>query len=432
MIVAAAAADRQPEEGASDRLQLFVDDVEAELGLVLFLVIRGAEREEAGGDQIPLDDGRVGRAVGGEEVTGELGRDEPIEGDVGVDCGDHPVTIAPRILEEERATAAARFGESGEIEPVAAEPFAKGGIGQEAVDDFRHRSIGIAGMRRDEGVGLLGGRWQAGEVLADPPEEPLRGGLRVRPEAGGIEASADEAVDRMPVPVGIGHLRRRRIRQRQETPKPSPLVGRHPLGRAGKETRAWPDRAATGIVGPTAHPSLDDRDLLRRELAVGGHLGRPGIPADRAHQQALVRLPRHDRRPGVAPLCPTVTKIEAEAAVDLVVGGVARQATGRQQRHDRLGKALIDRGRPGLRRGEGRERTDGEPESTAGDRRGDRCAPAPHAPSCRHRLTPARSPDRGKRSTGFYLSAGRGSSPIHHVSGRIRSSQATIRQRRVT
>ena len=155
MVMATTTADREPEKGSPDRLELLVDDVEAKLGLLLLLVVGGAESEEAAGDEIPLDRGRVGRTIGGKEVTGKLRHDEPVIGEVGVDGGDHPVAVAPGILEQERPAAAARFGEAGEIEPMTAETFAEGRVGEEVVDEVRHRPVGVAGMRGDEGIGLL-------------------------------------------------------------------------------------------------------------------------------------------------------------------------------------------------------------------------------------------------------------------------------------
>ena len=80
MVVAATQVDGLGQEGAANDVELFIDDVHAELPLVLLLQVGIAEREEGRGDQLPASllpgVGRLGR----EQIAGDLLLNEAIEG----------------------------------------------------------------------------------------------------------------------------------------------------------------------------------------------------------------------------------------------------------------------------------------------------------------------------------------------------------------
>src|SRR5207245_2690767 len=114
---AAGAADGEAEEALAERVELLVDHVHPERDLVLLLVICGPEDEEAGSRELAT--ALLGSAVW-EKITGDLLLRETVERQVGIEGLDDVVAVAPRVLEKQRAPAAARLGEARDVEPMAA------------------------------------------------------------------------------------------------------------------------------------------------------------------------------------------------------------------------------------------------------------------------------------------------------------------------
>jgi len=104
-----------------------------------------------------------------------LEADKVVEGEVGVECADDPIAVAPGLGEGVIAIFTGAFGEASEVEPVACPTFAEGGGGEKNIDDagvvFRGRIIeeGLRDFRR----------WrEAGEIETEPANEGLRIGIR--------------------------------------------------------------------------------------------------------------------------------------------------------------------------------------------------------------------------------------------------------------
>ena len=121
MIVTAGATERLAEKPFADGVELFVDDIHAELVLVLFFVIEVSEDEVSGGSAIAVS---LFDGSGGKEIASYLFGNELIEGQVAIVGIDHVVAIALGMVENEAATRDG-FGEPGDVEPVAAPPFAE-------------------------------------------------------------------------------------------------------------------------------------------------------------------------------------------------------------------------------------------------------------------------------------------------------------------
>jgi hypothetical protein len=131
VIVAAGATDGLPEESFTEGIELLVDDVEAQLLLVLFLVIRGAEGEKGRGDGLPPGFLRSRR---GQEIAGELLANEAVERFIRIESFDDVIAITPGILEKKRPAATAGLGKARHIQPVPAPSFAETRRGEEAID----------------------------------------------------------------------------------------------------------------------------------------------------------------------------------------------------------------------------------------------------------------------------------------------------------
>ena len=124
VIVAAGAADGEAEEGAAHGVELFIDDVHAQHAFVLFFVIGGAKREEAGGGDLATTCGGIG---GWKEIACEVLGDHAIDGNVVTDGFDNVVAETPRIFEGQRTAPTGGFGETRDVEPVRGEAFGEGG-----------------------------------------------------------------------------------------------------------------------------------------------------------------------------------------------------------------------------------------------------------------------------------------------------------------
>ena len=89
--------------------------------------------------------------IGGKQVSGDLFAHELGVGLVPVEGVDDIVAVAPGVGEDERASAAAGFGESGDVQPVSAPTLAEVRGAEEVVDDLLE---GVGGLVVQEGVGL--------------------------------------------------------------------------------------------------------------------------------------------------------------------------------------------------------------------------------------------------------------------------------------
>jgi len=135
----------------ADRLDLFVDDVEAELLLFLFLVIGGTEGEEGGrGDVAALFRG-VCRC---QKISSDLLPDEAIKRHIRVDGFDGVISITPGILEKQGASAAARFREPRHVEPDAAPNIPEIPAGEEFVHELGRGALPVGPRGLDEGIDL--------------------------------------------------------------------------------------------------------------------------------------------------------------------------------------------------------------------------------------------------------------------------------------
>ena len=90
---------------------------------------------------------------GGQQVAGDLLRDEPVERHVGVHRVDHVVAVLPGVRVGDVPRRAGRLGIAGHVEPVPAPALAELRRGEQAIDDARE------GVRRgvlEECVDLAG------------------------------------------------------------------------------------------------------------------------------------------------------------------------------------------------------------------------------------------------------------------------------------
>ena len=328
VVVASGAGDGGGEQSLGDRIDLFVDDVEPELGLALLVVSLGPDREVAGRDEIPCG---VVLGLGVEEITGELAGDEAVVRDVVVEGLDHPVAISPRMGIGDVVLLAARFRVAGDVEPVATPAFTECGGRQQAVDHPLPREWRLIGL---EGLDLLGGGRKSDEIEGDAAEPGRRGRGSDWSETAAIEVREHESVDFVQRPVRVRDFRKRGPLHRP--------IG--PVVPAGFDVVLGPAVFIAGIDvhdgcrrhrRASEHPLLEQGDLIIGEPSARGHLESGIVVADRLDQEARIGVTGNDRRSGVAADEQLGVGVESEACANSTsLIAVAVEASTEQQGAD--------------------------------------------------------------------------------------------------
>ena len=312
VIMAARAANRHPEKGLAERVELLVHDVHAERVFILLLIVGRAQREKRRrGNLAGLFIGRRG----GQEIAGELLADKLVEGQVAVKRVHHIVAVAPRVLEHQGAPAATRFRKARHIEPVPAPALAELRRGQHCIHYDRER-LGRGPRITHKRLERLRRRRQSGQVERRAAQERCAVGI-----AGGLEAfsrpgRSDKTVDR-----GAGPVVRRRwdhwFHRRHEGPEFFPFLDRETdlfrfrIRRAGR-LRSEGGRRSFGRGRAAFHPLFKERNFFTRQLGLGRHrLEIESRVAHRLNQRTLLDVTRHDRRAGIAAHPPTFRMIKA-------------------------------------------------------------------------------------------------------------------------
>ena len=285
VVVAAGTADGEAQKRRARRAHHVVELVGSLVGgehrVGGLHLIPGAADDESGGD------------VGAATVAGELGADEGVVGEIGIEALDHPVAVAPGVGTRLVHLEAVALGEADGVEPMPRPALAKARRGEEPVNEIGEGGVGAPrGHVRGEGLHIGGRRRQADKIEEKSPEECRRRSLGLDGEPLGRKRLGDEGIDRVGDP---GDLRERRPDDRLEGPvrRRFFLVRKEREGERGDVV--WPR-------GPGSHPARENRRLLRREgISVGRHPRFGVVGRDTADELARFRLPGHDpREPGVA------------------------------------------------------------------------------------------------------------------------------------
>ena len=124
MVVTPSTAERKSQGGSAERIDLVIDDVHLLLGRVVFGQHLRAECQEPGGDhpRVPIR-GRLVRGRGN-QVTGDLFDQKPVEWPVGVEAVNHPVAVSPGVGVVQVVVHAVAVGVAREVQPRAGPAFA--------------------------------------------------------------------------------------------------------------------------------------------------------------------------------------------------------------------------------------------------------------------------------------------------------------------
>ena len=335
VVVAAGAADGQPEETAGRH-------VDAVVALV------GACNRRIGDVEVPRSAAekaetahRVRLFVPFEQIAGELRLGEQVVGHVVVERLDHPIAVdvgrgvflAPGRAGREPARIVLAIARH--VEPVATPALAVVRRCEQPVDDLLE-SVGRGVV--DELLDLFGRRRQSDQVEAGAAEEPAPVGHADRRKALFLELGEDEAVDVGLRPTGRSWRRHDRTRERPKRPEGSLFVG-------DDAARDRKRRLDIGPLGAAADPRGEAPDFgVGEPIAVPRHLQVFALVTHGGDQQALLGVAGDDRRTAAAALQHTVERVEPQAAVLGV--GVARKAPLGEQWADAIDEDLGRRRQP--------------------------------------------------------------------------------------
>ena len=287
VIVAARAADGQPQRPLPNRVDHIVEILEPAIGIVLF----GVEHARAGAEKAGGDQAVVGPAV--HLVTGDLFGQERVIGLVGVERSNHVVAVPPGVGAVHVVLEAGGVGVARHVEPVAAVAFAVVRRGEQAVDEALP-GIGLVVGEKARDLGW--GRRQAEQVQigAAHQRRPIGARRRRQPALGpcGFEKPIDWTAE-----AAAAHVRRRRLDGRLE--RPVLALGRRQWSGLGAwlgRGRRRGQRGRGAPHGALVYPTLDRGDLLSGQRAAAHWHRRLLVSRDPAVQPALVAAARNERR----------------------------------------------------------------------------------------------------------------------------------------
>ena len=318
MVVAARAPDGQAEERAAHDVDLLVDEVHHQLGLVLFGQHLRAHHQQAGGrpavEHLPL-----GHSFGRHEVAGELFGGELVERFVLVEGADDPVAITPRVGHHFVLVLPVRVGVARHVEPPPPPSLA---IARRREQTLHEASGRVRCAVRLEGFDLARSGGQPGEIVRDAADEGAPVGGRGRDESVFGELRRDEAVDRV---LGVGIVAGPGGRPDRADRLEGPVV------RLLVRLRSGPCLDGSGLRFREHRPLVDPRGEIGhdavRQAAFRRHLEVRIAIADGLDEQALLRGSGHDGGPGVAAREQSRAGIRAKAALQLLaISGMALEA----------------------------------------------------------------------------------------------------------
>ena len=289
-----------------------------------------AAAQESGGN--PLFEARTG-----EEVPGNLLEGEAVEGQVAIQCLDHPLPPAPGVGTEQVLLVAVAVGVAGQVQPVPGPFLAVTGRCQEPV---HQPLIGVGPVVLQESLHLFDAGQETRQVQTDPSDEGLLGGHGGRGQPFLLQPGPDQRVDRRTVP-GSACLRQGL----------GPVDGaERPVLRLcwGNRIRVGPNRHLAGPGGSLVDPTGQHLDLIRTQGGRRQGHARAGVFTGQSPDQGTAAAVAQDQRgPRVAPFQRALPAVQTKA-VQLLRGTVALDAVVLKEGPDFLGQRVRDRRGTGL------------------------------------------------------------------------------------
>ena len=208
VVMAAGAADRQPQEHKPRRLGDVVERILAAQALIVQINHVGVASIEPRGDEGP-------RIVRTNFVAGKLQADENVVRQIAVQGLDDPVSISPGVGPGLVELEAVGLGKARQVKPVLRPALAKLGARKQTVDQAVIRLGRSVGEKR---LLLRKARRQSGQVEAEPSQQgrPVGSWSVLLPIL--LQASQDKSINRIACPRRFPHRGHRRPRGRYERP----------------------------------------------------------------------------------------------------------------------------------------------------------------------------------------------------------------------
>ena len=293
VIVAACAADREAEQGATDRVD-HVGEVEVLKRGGRTVAVALADREKARRrDEVGVL-AQLAFAIGArgvvvllrDDVAGDLLPHELVKGLVAPEGVDDPVAILACLADGVVGAVAGRVGVARNVEPVTSPALTVRARFEKTIDERRERVRGIVG---EVGADLFRRRRQPGEVEGDATDQCSLVGELHRGEALAGIRRRDEGVDRMCALATSAW----RVGPNDRAERPELTSGVELETRVGRFVRVRIARIESASLNPLAEMC----DLRGLELLLRRHREIFVSMLDRPHEQALRRFPGHDDLP---------------------------------------------------------------------------------------------------------------------------------------
>ena len=333
VIVAAGAGDGHAEECAGGAADDFIESILAGEPFGFLVSSDLTWKQHGGGDK------EAGGCVFGEDITGELLKDEAVPRSVFIEGADDIIAVGPGIFAGGIHFEAMRIGIANDVQPVLSPAFAVVGTGEQFIDQ---PGPCVRGGICDEAFDAFGGGQQTGENQRGAADECATIGRGILRQISVSERLRDVLVDGVggggEAKVGWWSLLAERLE--------GPVFKARVVGGGTVVSGLRPVCA----VGDPAFKELDF--FAGQPWAFRGHL-LVGVGGSQASQKfAGVRITGHDDRAAVAPLEKRGPGIQSESPLADV--GAVTAAAALLQKRPNLALEIRFIGRS--RRAEGGER----------------------------------------------------------------------------
>ena len=288
VIVAAGARQRQAKERSPHVVDRVFD------GQMLRVIIDARTESPRESDVTGRDDPRAAVSVTVEQITRKLFADELVVRQVTIEGVDHPVAVLDHLRDRIVRVVARRVGVPHNVEPMSSPAFSVMRRLQQTINDFGKGRRRV-GRIVDEGVHFVGSWRETDQIEGGSTDERSPCRIARRREALCFLSGSDVTVHIIERPLRIAHGRDRRIDNGREGPACASLGDIEDLSRNER-------RRGARIRRTHRDPFREIADLVVAQSLLRGHFQIGVRVIDGGHQQAALRIARHENGTAVASL----------------------------------------------------------------------------------------------------------------------------------
>ena len=300
VIVAAGARQRQAKERSPHVVDRVFD------GQMLRVVIDPRTESPCESDVAGRDDPPVAVPATIEQVSRELFADELVVRQVTIEGVDHPVAVLDHLRDRIVRVVARRVGVPHNVEPMSSPAFSVMRRLQQTINDFGKGRRRV-GRIVDEGVHFVGSWRETDQIEGGSTDERSPCRIARRREALCFLSGSDVTVHIIERPLRIAHGRDRRIDNGRKGPACASLGDIEDLSRNER-------RRGARIRRTHRDPFREIADLVVAQSLLRGHFQIGVRVIDGGHQQAALRIARHENGTAVASLHNPRSRVEQQPA----------------------------------------------------------------------------------------------------------------------